>query len=267
MTKRSSLRTRHARLFAIQLKPGNHASRLQGMDAMETVAWLAGEPHSDQPQCTCPVLTYFVNRWNDDLPLPLRNATLEPLLPRLVGTRMPGRTGFEHGRARELRAMSWLLRDGLRTWMAAMAPGLTAKLKPLLDFAPLRSAGDADEATHMLNASYPEAVAHANDFEKANKLKLDYAAHMAASTEFFRARAASGLVAIHPCDLEQKFAYLKQGVYGGVHRGLWQAVNGYVMLTKSPYLRNFYRDRLWPTSDRIRQSCRRLLLQLCGKPK
>jgi hypothetical protein len=33
------------------LKQGSHTAREYGMCAMEAVAWLAGEPHSDTPTC------------------------------------------------------------------------------------------------------------------------------------------------------------------------------------------------------------------------
>lgn len=54
--------------FGIDLRRGAHTSREQGVCAMEAAAWLAGEPHSDQPQCACPVIAAFVIAWNDALP-------------------------------------------------------------------------------------------------------------------------------------------------------------------------------------------------------
>ena len=41
---------------AIVLKHGSHTTFAQGLCAMEAVAWLAGEKHSDRPSCTCPVI-------------------------------------------------------------------------------------------------------------------------------------------------------------------------------------------------------------------
>jgi hypothetical protein len=65
--------------------PGSHRSRGEGMCAMEMVAWLAGEEHSDGPSCTCPVIAAFVRAFNDFLPdTEARDRWLRRLLPRLI---------------------------------------------------------------------------------------------------------------------------------------------------------------------------------------
>src|SRR6266540_3734901 len=75
-------------LDGIELKKGNHYERGQGVCVMEAVAWVAGEPHSDHPQCACPVITSFMIKWNDRLLSDAeRNRLLKPLVPLLVGTR------------------------------------------------------------------------------------------------------------------------------------------------------------------------------------
>ena len=47
------------------LHEGKHDSFDQGHCLMEVVAHLAGEEHSDAPQCACPVLSAFGRRFND----------------------------------------------------------------------------------------------------------------------------------------------------------------------------------------------------------
>jgi len=69
------------------LRAGAHASRDDGMCAMEMVAWLAGEAHSDEPNCACPVLAALVRACNDAMSDEQRNRYLRPLVPILVGTR------------------------------------------------------------------------------------------------------------------------------------------------------------------------------------
>ncbi len=70
------------------LKRGAHQGRRDGMCAMEMVAWLAGEEHSDEPQCACPVIAAFVRALNDALPSDAaRTRWLRPLVPQLVNTR------------------------------------------------------------------------------------------------------------------------------------------------------------------------------------
>lgn len=51
----------------IELKHGNHRSREAGMCAMEAAAYLAGEPHSDHPQCVSKTIAAFMRSWNDSL--------------------------------------------------------------------------------------------------------------------------------------------------------------------------------------------------------
>lgn len=70
------------------LRRGSHPSRADGMCTMEMVAWLAGEAHSDEPECTCPVIAAFVRAINDALPSDeSRDRWLRPLVPLLVNTR------------------------------------------------------------------------------------------------------------------------------------------------------------------------------------
>ena len=76
------------------LSRGNHASPGDGLCAMEMVAFIERLPHSDRPECTCPVLAAYVRRLNDLMPV-FERQRLKPLLPRLVGT-----TSKEHEVAR-----------------------------------------------------------------------------------------------------------------------------------------------------------------------
>ena len=44
--------------------------------AMEAVAYIAGEPWSDSPQCASPVIAAFMRAWNDSLPVSYTHLTL-----------------------------------------------------------------------------------------------------------------------------------------------------------------------------------------------
>lgn len=70
----------------ITLLKGNHGTREQGVCVMEAVAWFAGEPHSDAPQCACPVIASFARRLNDRLSEEDRQR-LKPLIPALALSR------------------------------------------------------------------------------------------------------------------------------------------------------------------------------------
>lgn len=82
----------------------------QKMCAMEAVAWLAGEEHSDHPSCTCPVIAALVRRfndrlWNDDE----RNTLIRPLLPILIGTNASREVAIKRG----YLAADWSIRTML----------------------------------------------------------------------------------------------------------------------------------------------------------
>jgi hypothetical protein len=71
-----------------QLAPGKHATREEGLCAMEAVAWLAGLPHSDRPACTSEILAGYVRHLNDHMPDEERSR-LVAFLPELIGTADP----------------------------------------------------------------------------------------------------------------------------------------------------------------------------------
>jgi len=68
------------------LRRGNHASFHAGACLMEAVAYVAGEQHSDRPNCVCPVLG-VIGRWLNDIMNEGGREMLIPLIERLIGTR------------------------------------------------------------------------------------------------------------------------------------------------------------------------------------
>lgn len=73
-------------LKTYELKKGAHANPEAGLCAMEMVAYLAKEPHSDSPQCTCPTLGAYVRQINDVFNDDERQL-LKPFIKKLIGTR------------------------------------------------------------------------------------------------------------------------------------------------------------------------------------
>jgi hypothetical protein len=76
----------------LTLSFGSHKTREKGMCLMEAVALLAGEEHSDFPECACPVLAAYARGINDRMGRgpegdALRNKYLLPLAEKLIGTR------------------------------------------------------------------------------------------------------------------------------------------------------------------------------------
>ncbi len=49
----------------IRLSPGKHSSPEDGACVMELASLLAGEPFTDHPACTCPVIGSFLRSYND----------------------------------------------------------------------------------------------------------------------------------------------------------------------------------------------------------
>ena len=115
------------------LQKGAHEDQ-SAMCVMEAVAFVAGEPWSDHPECACPVICAFMQSWNDGLPDVERDALLRPLIPRLIGTR----STKEVERRRAVMAADWLVRTHTPAWLRLA--GLTeqadaiASLPEITDF-------------------------------------------------------------------------------------------------------------------------------------
>ncbi|HWC30714.1 MAG TPA: hypothetical protein VG845_11600, partial [Dehalococcoidia bacterium] len=75
---------RLAELKTVTLDAGGHKPDGE-FCVMEAVAYVAGEPWSDSPECASPVLGAFLRSWNDTLDDETRQL-LKPYVPRLVGT-------------------------------------------------------------------------------------------------------------------------------------------------------------------------------------
>jgi hypothetical protein len=69
-----------------QLSRGKHRSAKTGACFMEFASYLAGEPWSDSPQCTDPLLAHLARGVNDQL-ADSRRAEIAPEIPRVIGLR------------------------------------------------------------------------------------------------------------------------------------------------------------------------------------
>lgn len=96
-------------LESLRLESGAHNPPDNGLVhacVMEAVAYLAGEPWSDHPECASPVIAVFLRSWNDSLGDEDRQM-LKPLIPHLVDTKAS--TQVEEHRA--WMAADWLARE------------------------------------------------------------------------------------------------------------------------------------------------------------
>jgi hypothetical protein len=90
---------------------GTHPNPQDGRCAMEWVAHLAGERHSDQPACVSPVVRALCVALNDGLDCPARQR-LRPYLTRTIGT---AGDGLDERRA--WMALDWLVAVYAPTWL------------------------------------------------------------------------------------------------------------------------------------------------------
>ena len=127
----------------IILKHGKHDTREQGMCVTEAVAYVAGEPHSDNPVCVSPVIGALLRSWNDALCSDAdRTRLLMPLIPVVIGTRADKATEER----RSYMALDWLIRVNLPAFLD-LTPALqphAAIIRALPEIADLPSAQCAD---------------------------------------------------------------------------------------------------------------------------
>ena len=149
-------------LATITLKSGIHATREEGVCAMEAVAWLAGEPHSDAPECTSPVIAVFLRSWNDDLPTDEdRQRLLRPLLPLVIGTRADNATELW----RSYMALDWLGRVHSPAWLRLAS--LDDHAEALIALDEITGPATMEKAVPALNTASAAASAAAWDAASA----------------------------------------------------------------------------------------------------
>ncbi len=147
-----SANTLHDKLEQITtLARGKHDEG-EAMCAMEAVAWLAGEPWSDAPQCASPVIAAFMRSWNDALPDTDRARLLLPLLPDVIGTR----TTDADDETRAWMATDWLVRVNAPAWLD-LTPSLEAHAAALRALPPIMSSAVARDSQLVITAAWDAA--------------------------------------------------------------------------------------------------------------
>jgi hypothetical protein len=106
----------------VRLQQGRHRRPDDGVCAMELVAWMSGERHTDHPQSVSPVIAAFTRSFNDALPSDHRQR-LGVLTARMIGTR--GTREQELWRCEVL--WNWMITLAVPEWLAAaQRPDLAA---------------------------------------------------------------------------------------------------------------------------------------------
>ncbi len=130
---------------------GTHATPAEGRCAMEWVSYLAGEPHSDDPECISPVLRAFCMTLNDSLEDAPRQR-LRPYLARTIGTSDDGLDA-----ERSWMAMDWLIRTYAPAWLALA--GRTGSVERLASLRPVIDAASLEAALGVLGGARVDARA------------------------------------------------------------------------------------------------------------
>jgi hypothetical protein len=160
------------------LRPGSHESPQDGLCAMEWVAYLAGEKHSDYPSCVDVALRGFAIGLNDNLPDDLRQQ-LRPYLARMIGTADDGRS-----EERRYAVADWAIHvAAAHAHVRVGRNDLAEKLRAIPEVRDVISALEAGRVAR--------GVAHPHDQADAANAAADAAAHAADAAGTARAARAA----------------------------------------------------------------------------
>ncbi len=133
------IESRLKELPTMTLAKGPHRSFEEGHCFNETVAWLAGEPHSEKPGCVSPVIRAFTMSLNDQWDDGQRQKLL-PFVDRVVGTAGDGKD-----EARSYLALDWLVRTYTPAFLDLANLSVEAQalrgLRQIVDLASAEAAG------------------------------------------------------------------------------------------------------------------------------
>jgi len=145
--------TRELDLTKLILKSGGHSSGTD-MCLMEAVAYIAGEPWTDRPSCSSPVLAAYGRTLNDRMPDTARQL-LKPLIPRLLGTA----GNIELDTRRAYLAVNRILHQLVPARLERRGkPELATRLREIPDIVDLASARHARTITREVRAAAADAA-------------------------------------------------------------------------------------------------------------
>ena len=172
-------------LETLKLLSGAHASSKAGMCVMEAVAFVAGEPHSDHPECASPVIAQFLRTWNDDLD-DVGRQRLKPYVLKVVGTRASAEVEDQRG----WLCADWMVRVHTVAWLEL--GGMKDQADALRALVPLTSETTLDAALPPLNEARKRSdAAGAAAWDAARDAAWDAARDAALAASWDAARDAS----------------------------------------------------------------------------
>lgn len=244
-------------LNGISLRRGKHATRNDGVCAMEAAAWMAGEPHSDQPKCVCPTIAAFLRSWNDTLPDEDRDRLLKPLVLVVLGTRSTP----EVARRRSLLALDWFVRVFTPAWLAltpSLEPHATA-LRSLAEIVDDNTASAADPAVQAANSAAVSAACSADSAARSAAYSVVH--WVADSAARSAARSAVCLAARSAVDSAARSAVFS-AAYSAASWATYLAARSAVDLAARSALDSAARSVLAPTVISLQQSASELVLRM-----
>jgi hypothetical protein len=134
-----------------RLSKGAHDTPEDGRCVMEWASWIAGEPHSDKPECVDPVVGAFLRPWNDALDDETRQR-LRPYAARAIGTATDGRS-----LERSFMCFDWLVRVHTPAWLELA--GLAEHANALRGLPPIVDREGVRRADPLVNAAGAAAEA------------------------------------------------------------------------------------------------------------
>ncbi len=134
---------------------GSHPTRKDGLCVMEAVALLAGELHSDSPECASVVITKLAIWVNDSCTDQLRNDLLRDLPWRIVGTKATP----EIEQQRAFMAADWAVRFVCPIILRRV--GLNAEANKLESLQVIDSSAAANAAANVAHAANAANAAQA----------------------------------------------------------------------------------------------------------
>jgi aminopeptidase N len=226
----------------IVLANGAHDTREQGVCLLEAVAWFAGLPHSDHPECTDVALAAFGRSLNDRLKDDERQA-LRDLVPSLVGTK---------GSPELAKRRAYLLVDRhVRTvWPAFFRELPTPREEWAKRFESVPSIVDvesANAATEALRAVRDEARKARDDAwskltagQRSDAAAAAYAAAAAAADAAYAAAYAADADAAYAADAAA--AYAADAAYAAAYAADAAYAAAYAAAVKEPRKRTIERS-------------------------
>jgi hypothetical protein len=167
-----------------RLSPGAHETPDEGRCVMEWAAWIAGEPHSDQPVC--------VDSGRRRVPAVMERCARRRDAPAAAAVRGPRDRDRDDGRSleRSFMCFDWLVRVHTPAWLELA--GLAGHANALRGLPPIIDREGVRRADPLVNAAGAAAWAAARDTARA---AVRDAAGAAARDAAGAARDAAGAAA------------------------------------------------------------------------